>query len=85
MKLRTTGSASFILEHKYDTLPIRNVQLKFCSMLLGVHKSAVNNAVRAELGLFLLCNCLFEVVCHYLVTCARINASRGPISPFTHQ
>ena len=41
-----------ILEQKYDVLPIEKVQLKFCKMLLGVHKSAVNNAVRAELGIF---------------------------------
>ena len=40
------------LEQKYDILPTEKVQLKFYKILLGVHKSAANNAVRAELGIF---------------------------------
>ena len=42
------------LEQKYDILPVEKVQLKFCKILLGVHKSEANNAVRAELGIFSL-------------------------------
>ncbi|MCU7801521.1 MAG: hypothetical protein KZQ70_15660 [gamma proteobacterium symbiont of Lucinoma myriamae] len=40
------------MEQKYDSLTSEKVQLKFCKNLLGVHKSAVNNGVRAELGIF---------------------------------
>ena len=39
------------LEQKYDILPIEKVQLKFCKILLGVHKSAANSAVKTELGI----------------------------------
>lgn len=41
-----------VIEKKYDTLAIEKIQLKFCKILLGVHKSATSNAVRAELGIF---------------------------------
>ena len=55
------------LEQKYHILPIEKVQLKFCKILLGVHKSAVNNAVRAELGIFLLAIfCLKSCVNYWL-------------------
>ena len=40
------------LEQKYESLDAEKVQLKFGKYLLGVHKSAANNAVRAELGIF---------------------------------
>ena len=40
------------LEQKYESLGAEKVLLKFCKYLLGVHKSAANNAVRAELGIF---------------------------------
>ena len=40
------------LEQKYESLGAEKVQLKFCKYLLGVHKSAANHAVRAELGIF---------------------------------
>ena len=40
---------SSYLEQKYDILQIEKVQLKFCKILFGVHKSAANNA---ELGIF---------------------------------
>ena len=40
------------LEQKYESFGAEKVQLKFCKYLLGVHKSAANNADRAELGIF---------------------------------
>lgn len=40
------------IERRYDTLSTERIQLKFCKFVLGVHKSASNIAVRAELGLF---------------------------------
>ncbi|MCU7800554.1 MAG: reverse transcriptase family protein [gamma proteobacterium symbiont of Lucinoma myriamae] len=43
---------SIDIEQKYDSLVSEKIQLKFCKFLLGVHKSAVNNGVRAELGIF---------------------------------
>ena len=43
------------------------VQLKFCKILLGVHKSAVYNAVRAELCIFpLAIFCLKSCVNYWL-------------------
>ena len=47
------------LEQKYESLGAEKVQLKFCKYLLGVHKSAANNAVRAEL-------CIFPVAIYFL-------------------
>ena len=55
------------LEQKYDILLTEKVQLKFCKILLGVHKSAANNVVRAELGIFLLAIfCLKSCVNYWL-------------------
>ena len=55
------------LEQKYDILPVEKVQLKFCKILLGVHNSAANNAVRAELGIFpLAIFCLKSSVNYWL-------------------
>ena len=42
----------FNIEHKYVASLVEKVQLMFCKMLLGVHKSAAYNAVRAELRIF---------------------------------
>ena len=55
------------LEQKDDILPAEKVQLKLCKILLGVHKSAANNAVRAELGIFpLAIFCLKSYVNYWL-------------------
>ena len=55
------------LEQKYDILPTEKVQLNFCKSLLGVHTSAANNAVRAELGIFpLAVFCLKSCVNYWL-------------------
>ena len=54
------------IEHKYDTLLVEKVQLKFCKMLLVVHKSAANNAVK-ELGIFpLVIFCLKSCLNYWL-------------------
>ena len=40
------------LECRYENFIPEKNQLKLCKSLLGVHRSATNNAVRAELGMF---------------------------------
>ena len=50
LKRLTTKSQN--LEQKNESLGAEKVQLKFCKYLLRVHKSAANNAVRAELDIF---------------------------------
>lgn len=52
-----------VIEQKYDTLAIEKIQLKFCKILLGVHKSGTSSAVREKpdifpLGIFCLKSCV---------------------------
>ena len=41
-----------ILEELYEKLPAEKIQLKFLKMLLGLHKTSRNIAVRSELGIY---------------------------------
>ena len=59
---------------QYVTSLVEKVQLMFCKMLLGVHKSTANNAVRAELGIFpLAIYCLKSCLNYWLKADNLIN------------